>query len=105
MRIDFRMEGGLAALPGLAAPVTIHCDALPAGQRDQLRALLQRADFFARPADDRAPAVPDARTYTIVVDDGANCRQVTVREPIRDAAMRDLVAALRDRALAARRAR
>jgi hypothetical protein len=105
MRIDFRMEGGFAALPGLAAPVTIECDALPPVQQARLRDLLHRADFFTRPADNVPNPVPDARSYTIEVDDGANCRSVTVHEPIRDPALRDLVADLRDRALAAKRQR
>lgn len=105
MRIGFRMEGGFAALPGLAAPVTIHGDALPPSKQAELRQLLRRADFFARPSDDRQHALPDARTYTIEVDDGSNCRTVTVHEPIQDPAMRELVDALRGRALAARRER
>jgi len=103
MRIDFRMEGGFAALPGLAKPVTIECDALPADKQAEWRALVSRANFFSRPADDASPPLPDARTYTIDVDDGANCRSITVREPIRDPALRDLVSALRDRAAQSRR--
>lgn len=104
MRIDFRMEGGIAAFPGLAAPVTIHCDTLPPQKQARLRELLRRADFFGRPRDDAADATPDARAYTIEVDDGANCRTVTVREPIRDPALRDLVAELRERARGVRSA-
>jgi hypothetical protein len=103
MRIDFRMEGGFAALPGLARPVTIHCDALPPDKQAQWRALVSRANFFSRPADDKTPSQPDARTYTIDVDDGASCRSITVREPIGDPALRDLVVALRDRAAEMRR--
>jgi hypothetical protein len=102
MRIDFRVEGGFAALPGLAAPVTIHCDALPPAEAARLRDLVRRADFFARPAEAPGAAMPDARAYTIVVDDGPQCRAVTVREPIGDRALRDLVDELRDQARAAR---
>lgn len=98
MRIDFRMDGGFAAVPGLARPLTIHCDALPPDRQAHWRDLLQRADFFARPAPDAAPPLPDARTYTIAVDDGAYCRKLTVREPIADPALQSLVEALRERA-------
>ena len=105
MKIDFRVEGGLAALPGLAAPVTIHCDALPPPESERMHELVRRAGFFALPPHDaRAPA-PEARAYTIAVDDGARCKTVTVREPIANPALRDLVDVLRDKALAARRSR
>ena len=105
MKIDFRVDGGLAAFPGLAAPTTIHCDALPAPEQERLHDLVQRAGFFALPSHDAGAAMPDARAYTIAVDDGARCKTVTVREPIANPALRDLVDALRDQALAARRSR
>ena len=102
MRIDFHAEGGLAAFPGLAAPVTIHCDALPAAENARLQDLVRRADFFALPAQQKQSPMPDARTYTIAVDDGGRCKTVTVREPIANPALRDLIDTLRDKAAAAR---
>jgi len=104
MRIDFRADGGLAAFPGLSAPVTIHCDALPPAENRRVRDLVRRAGFFALPPADRQPPAPDARSYTIAIDDGQRCRTVTLREPIADPALRDLVDTLRDKARAARRA-
>jgi hypothetical protein len=95
MRIDFRMDGGLAAFPGLARPVSIACEALPPPQAARLRALVERADFFSLARKPHNAAAPDARTYTIAVDDGGKCRTVTVTEPIADDALRDLVAELR----------
>ena len=105
MRIDFRIEGGLAAFPGLARPVTIHCDALPPTENAHVRDLVRRADFFSRPLQDVRRDAPDARSYTIAIDDGPRCRTVTVREPIADPALRDLVDTLRDKAIAVRRSR
>jgi hypothetical protein len=105
VRIDFRVDGGLAAFPGLAAPVTIHCDALPTNERARMHDLVHRADFFVRPADDARTRTPDARAYTIAIDDGPRCRTLIVREPIADPALRDLVDALRDKARAVRATR
>jgi hypothetical protein len=105
VKIDFRAEGGVAAFPGLAAPLTIHCDKLPAPENERMRALVQRAGFFALPAHDERAALPDARAYTIAVDDGGRCKTITVREPIADPALRDLVDALRQKAHALRRSR
>ncbi|HMA31255.1 MAG TPA: protealysin inhibitor emfourin [Casimicrobiaceae bacterium] len=102
MHIDFSIDGGIAAFPGLAKPVRIDCAALSARDAAQLRDLVNKADFFgvAEPAP-RAP-MPDARAYTIMVDDGLQCRTLTLAEPIADRPMRELVAELRLRADAIR---
>ena len=105
MRIDFHAEGGLAAFPGLAKPVTLQCDALPPDERAHLTDLVRRADFFALPLQDPHGGSPDTRAYTIAIDDGARCRTVKVREPIANPALRDLVDVLRQKAAAARRAK
>ncbi len=104
MRIEFRIDGGLAAFPGLTKPVSIDCDRLPPQANARLRELVQRADLFKRPQR-AASGMPDARVYTIAVDDGAQCRTVTVPEPIADPALRELVDELAQHAAAARRAR
>jgi len=102
MRIDFQVEGGIAAFPGLAKPVSIDCERLPAAVTARLRDLVRQADFFALQSASTAPAAPDARRYTIAVDDGGRCGTVTVTEPIEDPALRDLVAELRIHARQAR---
>ena len=102
MRIDFRIDGGLAAFPGVAKPVSIACDTLPAAQAARLRALVERAHFFSLSRAPRKAAAPDARAYTIAVDDAGQCRTVTVTEPIADDALRDLVTELRAHADAQR---
>jgi hypothetical protein len=63
---------------------------------------LERADFFSLSRKPHKTAAPDARAYTIAVDDGGKCRTVTVTEPIADDALRDLVAELRAHADAQR---
>ncbi len=103
MHIDFRIDGGLAAFPGLAKPVSIDCAALPANDAARLDELVRRADFFGVPQPAAAAPVPDARAYTIAIDDGLQCRTLTLGEPIADASMRELVAELRLRAGAIRR--
>ena len=103
MRIDFRMDGGIAAFPGLAKPVSIDCEALPPADTARLRTLVQRAGIFSKSHRKKsAPPAPDARAYTIAVDDGGQCRTLTVTEPITDDALRDLIAELRAHADALR---
>jgi hypothetical protein len=98
MYIDFRIDGGLAAFPGLAQPVRIDCAALPERDATRLQDLVRQADFFGAPAPAGAAQIPDARAYTITVDDGLQCRTLTLAEPIADRPMRELVAELRLRA-------
>jgi hypothetical protein len=102
MRIEFRMDGGIAAFPGLSKPISIDCDALPPAETARLRALVERAGILSRGRKKGAPQSPDARSYTIGVDDGGQCRTLTVTEPIADDALRDLVTALRAHADAQR---
>ena len=103
MRIDFRMDGGIAAFPGLAKPISIDCDALPAGETARLRTLVERAGIFGAPHEQKASSSPDGRAYTIAVDDGGACRTLTVTEPIANEALRALVAELRAHADAQRK--
>ena len=105
MRIDFSVDGGLATFPGLARPVTIDCDALPPPEGERLRDLVRRAGFFALPAHGKPARLPDARAYTIAIDDGVQCKKVTVCEPVADPALRALIADLADRAAALRSSR
>ncbi|HSQ81435.1 MAG TPA: protealysin inhibitor emfourin [Casimicrobiaceae bacterium] len=102
MHIDFRIDGGIAAFPGLAQPVRIDCAALPERDAMRLQDLVRRADFFGAREPVAAAPVPDARAYTIVVDDGLQCRTLTLAEPIADGPMRELVTELRLRANAMR---
>ena len=103
MRIAFSIDGGLASLPGLRRPVTLDCDRLPPERAARLHQLVERARFFsATPAASSRPAA-DARSYTVKIDDGTQCRTLTVAEPIADASLRELVAEIRDCAQAMRR--
>jgi len=105
MRIDFRIDGGVAAFPGLARPVIIDCAALPPAETARLRELIERARFFALPERTSSPVRPDARAYTIAVNDGRQSRTVTVSEPVGDAALRELIATLREHAKSRRSTR
>ena len=103
MRIDFSVDGGIAAFPGLRKPVTIDCDALAADERSELQDLVRRANLFALHDISRTPTLADARRYTIAIEEGALRTSVTVPEPIQDAALRTLISRLRSYAHAARR--
>lgn len=96
MRIAFSVDGGLASLPGLRRPVTLDCDRLPPQRAARLRHLVERARFFTAAPAVAAHAAPDARSYTVEIDDGRQCRSLTLAEPIADPGLRELVAEIRD---------
>jgi hypothetical protein len=103
VRIHFSIDGGLAAFPGLAKPVTIDCDALPPAERAHLHELVDRAALFACAPHSADSALPDARRYTIAVDDGPLQRSITIAEPVESAPLRALISQLRSHARAERR--
>jgi len=94
MKIEFSVDGGLASFPGLRKPVTIDAARLPAPHVARLRKLVDGARFFDATPPAPSAQVRDAQCYTIAIDDGERQRTLQVREPIRDAAMRDLVSEL-----------
>ncbi len=96
MRITFSMEGGLVHLPGRARPATIDVDALPPEERDRLCALVESAGFFSGDEPPRREGLPDARTYTVAIDDGARCRTRRLADPVGDPRMAALLHAVRD---------
>lgn len=94
MRIALAVEGGIAAFPGLARPVTLDCATLPPAQAARLRELVDAARFFSA-AVPPAQTHPDARSYTVEIRDGAQARTLRLSEPIADASLRELVAEIR----------
>ena len=70
MRIDFSIDGGIAAFPGLREPVIIDCDTLPPEERTELQHLIDGANLFAQHQRPEAPTLADARRYTIGVMEG-----------------------------------
>src|SRR3712207_8447327 len=68
MRISFRMEGGLAHVPGLSEPVSVDTDELPAEEASELERLIEAARFFELPATSALPrGAADYQKYTITV--------------------------------------
>jgi len=45
MRIQFKMEGGIAYFPGLSKPITIDSDQLPTQESDELKRLVNATRF------------------------------------------------------------
>ncbi len=100
MRIQFTVDGGFAAFPGLSQPVTIDTTTLPSGEAATLEGLVTKARFFEQPehASVAPPGAADYRQYTITVEDGSRRHTVQLDEPISDPDLAELVAQLQARA-------
>ena len=79
MRITLSTDGGLAYLPARNAPRTLDVDALPRPAQDRLRALV---DALCAAPPTVAGASPDARTYTIAVEDGGERKSFRFSDPV-----------------------
>jgi hypothetical protein len=98
MRVQFKIEGGLAAFPGLSKPRVIDGADLSAAEADRLSQLIDAANFFDLPAEKRSlpKGAADYQQYTITVEDGRRRHTVRVADPIEDPDLLSLVDYLRE---------
>jgi hypothetical protein len=85
MRMQVRIEGGLARFPGLAKPIDLDTDTLPAQDAQEMRHLVTAARFFELPASIGQPlarGAADYRRYIITVDDGPAHHTVEATDPV-----------------------
>jgi hypothetical protein len=97
MRVEFATEGGIAYFPGLSRPAVINSDDLSEAESEELRHLLDEADFFERPAPSRTlpKGAADYRQYTISVEQGRRRHTIRLADPIDDPCLQELVDFLR----------
>src|SRR5690349_10435528 len=82
MRLTFKMEGGLAAFPGLSGPVTVDTDSLPPDEARSLEQLVEACRFFEQPSAPPVAGGPDARTYTLAIEQGGRSHSLSVGDPV-----------------------
>jgi hypothetical protein len=106
MRITFAMSStGLFYSPGLAAPVEFDLAALPQAEAARIAALVRDAHLLDRPAampESVSRPMPDARSFTVTIEQDGRSRTLELTEPIADPTLRDLVRCLQEQARALR---
>ena len=102
MRIEFKMEGGLAHFPGLARPVRIDSEQLSQEELVELENLVEKVRFFELPSRSAPPTqgAADYYTYTVTVEAGGKRHTVRLTDPMEDANLQRLITVLRTRAKA-----
>ena len=92
MRIRLQTSGGIAYVPGLAAPRVIDVDRLDDPTRDNLTQLLRDVHFFSLPSETKTiPTAADHQTYRMTVEDGARQHTISVSDPIDNPILQRLV--------------
>ena len=104
MRIQFKMEGGIASFPGLSKPITIDSDQLPQQESDELKRLVNATHFFDLPTtmSSLSPGAADYRQYTITLEDDGKQHTVHLTDPIEDPNLQALLTYLKTRRPTAR---
>ena len=99
MRIEFKMEGGIAYFPGLSKPVSIDTEQLPEDARTELENLVKEAQFFELPGS-RAPRGKkgaDYYRYRITIEAGGQRHTLNLADPVESPDLQKLVSILRKR--------
>ncbi|CRM56763.1 protealysin inhibitor emfourin [Pseudomonas sp. 25 R 14] len=96
MRISLKENGGPAFFPGLVKPRSVELDALPEQDQQELRQLIEAADFFHLPQS----TLPEASNrgqvhYTLTVTEGERKHTVCVLAPVKSQALDGLVQCVR----------
>jgi len=97
---------GIFYSPGLARPVTVDVDTLPAARAQKLRSLAVEAGIFLKdiPAKPASAASRDMQQFVINVEDGEQQQTLRLTEEMAgaDNALKDFVALVRSEANLAR---
>ena len=99
LRIELKVEGGLAYFPGLSKPTVIDSDQLPQQEADELKRLVTATSFFSLPnaIGTPAPGAADYRRYTITVQDGGKQHTVHLTDLVEDPELQKLLSYLKAR--------
>jgi len=93
MRIEYKIEGGVAYFPGLRKPVVIDSEDLTEEEGTELERLIDKADFFDLPG--LVGTIPqgaaDYRQYIVTVENGKRRHTVRLTDPIENADLQALL--------------
>lgn len=89
-----RVTGGIAHIPGLAIERHLDGNVIDAAVRVAIEEAIERSRFFDRP-DETANQACDGRSYELWLRLGDSARSMTIREPIEDAELANLVSLVR----------
>ena len=92
MRVELKIEGGFAHVPGLARPLLVDADTLDDAAASILRNLCETvlSDATASGAAG-ATIVPDGRRYRVTIIDPRGTREIAAADPVEHPALSALI--------------
>ena len=98
MRIEYKRDGGFAAIPGLSKPFVLDSTDLAPAKAREMTTLVGACHFFDLPTVPPAapPGAADHTSIKLTVIEGKRRRTVTLRDPIADPAVQALVEFVED---------
>lgn len=84
MLVSLERSGGFAAIPGLSARIDVETSTLSPDDASALEGLVHRLGLLdaVEEADQPGRAVPDARHFVVIVEDGGACRRRAFHDPL-----------------------
>ena len=103
MRIELAQTGGIAYFPGLNRPVVLDVDHLDGPVAQELKRLVEAADFFNLPPllGSPRPGAADCQAYRLSIEDGGRRHSVQALVPLQNPALTALVQAIQKQRKAA----
>lgn len=100
VRVQLKIEGGLAYFPGLSKPRVIDSAKLSTEDRVELERLVSVVHFFEQPAQVGRPAkgAADYRQYIVTIAEEKRSHTVRLVEPIQDASLQALLEFIQSKA-------
>lgn len=100
MRVQLKVEGGIAYFPGLSRPRVIESDKLSEKEAAELERLVDAAHFFKAPAvvGKVRQGAADYRQYSVTIAEGRRSHTVRLTDPIEDVNLQALLDFIRARA-------
>lgn len=93
MHIELSQTGGIAYFPGLSKPAALDVENLPEAEREELRRLIDAAQFFDLPDTVGMPTqgAADYQYFILRIEDGKHQRTVRALVPLNNAPLRELI--------------
>lgn len=93
MRIEYKQDGGFAAIPGLNKPFVLDSGDLAAAKAHELSSLIDACHFFDVPkvAPAPHPGAADYRRITLTVVDGKRRHTVVRSDPVVEPRLQALI--------------
>jgi hypothetical protein len=93
MRIQFKIEGGIAYFPGLSQPLTLDSAQLSQNDAAELKRLIDQTQFFDLPEQVGTPprGAADYYIYTVTIEEDGRSHTVRMTDFVQEPKLKELL--------------